>query len=469
MHRVIAAILIMALFLAVTAPPVAQAAPEIKVVVDGRPVSFDVPPALVQGRTLVPVRFVARELGAQVGWDGVTRTVTVHKGAEEITVQVGSNMARVNGVAYRLDVPPRLVSGRVLVPVRFFSELLGAAVAWDAATNTVFIVTGRSVTPASMWITGYLYGPNSLRSVQENLDILTGIFPFAYIAQADGSISTDPVMHSPVVGWQEAERLAREKGIPLYASISQHSRDILQQLLFKSEAREKFIAEAFKLAVDKGYQGLNLDFEQVPASVAAREAYVNLVKDLAARLHGAGLELSLALPAKVSDGVAWQLGYDYAGLGRHADYVVIMAYDQHHAGGEPGPVASLPWVQQVVQYAKSQIPPEKILLGVGVYGYDWSASGNTKAVDLLTARALAASSGAEVVWDDTAYVPHFTYWDAAGVKHEVWYEDPRSFAGKLEVARANNLSGIAIWRLGMVAPEMWQVIRSTLVPRSKAN
>ncbi|TDA70708.1 MAG: hypothetical protein D9V47_00455 [Clostridia bacterium] len=469
MHRLMVAILVVALLGAVTWAPVAQAAPEIKVVVDGRPVSFDVPPALVQGRTLVPVRFVAQELGAQVDWEAATRTVTVHKGTDEIAVQVGQNTARVNGVAYQLDVSARMVRGRVLVPVRFFSELLGAAVAWDVATNTVFIITGRSVTPADMWITGYLYGANSLRSVQENLDMLTGIFPFAYIAQADGSIGVDPVMQNPTVGWQEAENLARQKGIPMYASISQHSRDILQQLLFTGEARDRFVAEAFKLVVDQGYQGLNLDFEQVPASVAAREAYDGLVQELAARLHGAGLELSLAVPAKVSDDVAWQLGYDYAGLGRYADYVVIMAYDEHHAGGEPGPVASLPWVQQVAQYAASQIPPEKILLGVGVYGYDWGASGNAKAVDLLTAQTLAMNSGAQVTWDATAYVPHFTYWDAAGVKHEVWYEDPRSLAGKLEVGRANKLSGIAIWRLGMVAPEMWQVIRGSLAPLGRTN
>lgn len=460
MRRIAVVVLLLSLIFSSFSLPV-LAGPEVKVIVDGHRVSFDVPPEVVQGRTMVPLRFVAEELGGQVEWDKATQTVTVYKGLQEITLTVGAKEARVNGVVYSLDAPARLTRGRTLVPVRFFAETLRARVDWDGATATVTLTTGAGPDYRG-WVTGYYYGANSLRSLQENLDRLTGVFPFAYNLQPDGSLAVDPVMQNPVVAWPEGEALARQNGIPLYVAVAQHDRQVLQEILLNPARRTQVIENLYRLIVDNNYQGLNLDLEQVPATQEAREGYVDLVTRLADRLHAAGLTLSLAVPAKTEDGVSWQLGYDYAGLGQAADYLVIMAYDEHHAAGDPGPVASLPWVEQVVQYAVSQVPRAKILLGIGVYGYDWPAGGAARAVDLVTARDLAARAGVNPAWDAKGYVPYFTYSDAAGSRHQVWYEDARSLSGKLEVVRKYQLGGTAIWRLGMVAPEVWQLIDQSI-------
>jgi len=112
---------------------------EVKVVIDGKPVVFDVKPVINDGRTLVPLRAIFEALGATVDWEPHTRTVISQKGSTEISLQVGSTQLYVNGVAKTLDVPAKIIDGRTLVPVRAISEAFGCGVDWVAATKTVVI------------------------------------------------------------------------------------------------------------------------------------------------------------------------------------------------------------------------------------------------------------------------------------------------------------------------------------------
>lgn len=111
-------------------------------IVDGKTVQSDVPPVITDGRTLVPVRALFESLGATVGWDDATQTATATKGGTVISMQIGSQTAYVNGAATSLDVPAQTVDGRTMVPARFVAESLGAQVEWDAANDQVKITTG---------------------------------------------------------------------------------------------------------------------------------------------------------------------------------------------------------------------------------------------------------------------------------------------------------------------------------------
>ncbi|GBF32636.1 chitinase [Desulfocucumis palustris] len=115
-----------------------------KVVLDGNAINFDVPPTIEEGRTLVPLRAIFEALGANVGWDGATQTVTATKGQVAITLVIGGKAYK-NNTEVILDVPAKVVNGRTLVPLRFVSEALGAGVDWDGNTETVAIT---SATPA---------------------------------------------------------------------------------------------------------------------------------------------------------------------------------------------------------------------------------------------------------------------------------------------------------------------------------
>lgn len=119
----------------------------IQVELNGRPLSFRVPPTLVGGRTMVPMREIFESLGAQVNWDAPTSTVTAHKGATHVRLGIGDPRATVNGRTVLLDTPAMILNGSTMVPLRFISEALGADVRWFGATQTVSITTGAAVPP----------------------------------------------------------------------------------------------------------------------------------------------------------------------------------------------------------------------------------------------------------------------------------------------------------------------------------
>jgi len=119
----------------------AAATPEIKLVINGSPVATDVAPVLQSGRTLVPIRVIMENLGAQVDWSDRTETVTINGAGKTIVLKIGSRAATVNGAEIALDTSAQIISKRTFVPLRFVSEAMGANVAWDEASFTVSIRT----------------------------------------------------------------------------------------------------------------------------------------------------------------------------------------------------------------------------------------------------------------------------------------------------------------------------------------
>lgn len=118
-----------------------SASSPIKVQVDHHTLSFDQPPIEKNGRVLVPLRAIFETLGATVGWDAKTQTVTATKTDQVIILKIGSRIAKINGSGKYLDQAAIEINGRTLVPVRFISESLGEIVKWDAITQTVIITT----------------------------------------------------------------------------------------------------------------------------------------------------------------------------------------------------------------------------------------------------------------------------------------------------------------------------------------
>lgn len=114
-----------------------------RVILDGRELSFDVPPAVENGRTLVPLRSIFEALGASVQWDATTQTVTATKGDVAIHLVIGGQAKR-NGVPVALDVPAKVIDGRTMVPLRFVSEAMGADVVWNGDTQTITI-SGKAI------------------------------------------------------------------------------------------------------------------------------------------------------------------------------------------------------------------------------------------------------------------------------------------------------------------------------------
>ncbi|WP_241745279.1 copper amine oxidase N-terminal domain-containing protein [Lysinibacillus sphaericus] len=133
-------------------PATAQAAKAITITVDGVQLKTDQPPAMIQGRVMLPLRAIFEALGANVNWDSRSQTVTGYKGDTTVVLKMKSKVATIDGQSVTLDVPAQILRGRTMVPVRFVSEALGQEVDWNSKNQTVTIISDTpsyiSISPA---------------------------------------------------------------------------------------------------------------------------------------------------------------------------------------------------------------------------------------------------------------------------------------------------------------------------------
>jgi len=235
-------------------------------------------------------------------------------------------------------------------------------------------------------------------------------------------------------------------------------------LIFNNpQAQEALIDEILALIAEKGYQGLDVDFEFIYPE--ERFDYISFLQNLRVRLNAVGLPLLSALAPKTSDtqqGVLYE-GHDYGGIGASVNGVLLMTYEWGYTFGPPLAVAPLPNVRRVVEYALTRVSRDKLFLGVPTYGYDWTLPferGNPGAPSLSPVEAvnLARRFGAEIQYDTNAQSPWFRYTDEEGRLHEVWFEDARSIQAKLGLANELGLRGIGYWNSMREFPQNWVVL-----------
>lgn len=243
------------------------------------------------------------------------------------------------------------------------------------------------------------------------------------------------------------------------------SHNVLEQLMTNPATQTAFISNLRNQALRLGYSGVSIDFEHLRP--AYRDEFSDLIDAIAASLRDYGLSSSISVGAKTWDNPThgWSGGYDYGRLGAAVDRLILMTYDEHGFSSGPGPIASSPWVEQVIQYAISQVPANKLMLGIAGYGFDWnSAGGHPTYLSYEQAEHLRGVVGAQLRWDSVSNTPYFTYVDAVGNQHEVWYEDASSTSWKLDAIDRYDLRGLALWRLGLEDPALWDVIAEKFHP-----
>jgi spore germination protein len=226
-------------------------------------------------------------------------------------------------------------------------------------------------------------------------------------------------------------------------------------VLLSDPGRSTALREALvRAALDNGWDGLDVDFESLPPTGGPQ--LTDFLTALRDDLHAHDLELTVAVPARATDGDAWALAYSYQLIGRIADQVRVMTYDHSWSGSAAGPVAPLSWVRDVVAYAVARVPRDKLMLGLATYGYDWVGDSGTS-LPASDAVALAEQVGAERHWDGGAAASTFSY-EQDGQRHTVWYEDARALTAKQQIAIDEGLRGVAIWALGGEDPKVWTAV-----------
>ena len=297
--------------------------------------------------------------------------------------------------------------------------------------------------------TGYAYPFIENKILRYAVPYLSALIPFTYgftptgeliqlddtaLISAAKSVGTAALMHLSTLtenGSFSAERAAA---------------------LFRSPAAMDTLARGVLAEIEeKGYAGLDIDFEFIPPETALD--YADFIAQLRALLSPRGYKVIAALAPKTSreqNGVLYE-GHDYAAVGAAADYVLIMTYEWGYTYGPPMAVAPIPAVRRVLDYAVREIPREKIYMGLPNYGYDWilpykqgysraTSIGNDEAVDI------ARRFGAEIKFDETAKTPYFSYYNE-GEQHEVWFEDARSMQAKFALIREYGFAGGGYWNV----------------------
>lgn len=307
-------------------------------------------------------------------------------------------------------------------------------------------------------------GPGT-STVVANEHSVNEVSPWVYGLAEDGRV-IDQYPPELAEGVDEQLDRLRDADVPLVPSLAnitdgKWSYRQVAKVLHDPRLRDRHVREIVDLVQREDYAGIDIDYENLRAG--DRAVFSRFVTDLGNALHAEEKTLSVAVFAKDSDAGYDErnVAQDYAAIGRVADQVRLMGYDFHWATSPPGPVAPVDWVRKVVDYAKSQIPPNRIVLGVPLYGYDWT-DGGAKSVTWLEAFQLAERHRAQPQYDAASQSPWFRYTDERGRRHEVWFENAASSKAKFEVARGAGIRGVYLWMYGYEDTGTWHRLAESL-------
>lgn len=362
--------------------------------------------------------------------------------------------------------------GRWLLPCFFLAGSLLTAAAAPVAVTASQPAPSRSygllepvtATPAALptpaattaplrWV--YMLGtsiPQSLRDHADQIDILS---PAWFHSNANGMIYGND---SPVV-----TQFAKAHGIKVVPIVAngEFQQSVAHSLTSDGSHQTQLLDSLQWLVNNFGYDGVNIDFENLASS--DRALFSGMMTNVYARLHPIGKLVTIALPPRTSETFGgWSGGFDYAGIAPNVDLALLMAYDQHYSGGPAGPIADVAWVNDVVTYAKSVIPHQKILLGMPFYGYNWNLyGGGARAMTYNDIVSTVFANGGQIQLDAAAQSPFFSY-----EGHRIWFENSTSLHAKMNLIGVHGLAGWGGWRLGQEDPNFWAV---TLGPTRTAS
>jgi spore germination protein len=293
--------------------------------------------------------------------------------------------------------------------------------------------------------------------------------PSLYAIDAQGDV-TDQYSASAAEATAASLAALRKAGVRLVPTIANvidggFTYQPLASILHDPGRSAHNITAILELVQRQNFAGIDVDYENLHGS--DRQVFTDFVTQLATVLHEHGRTLSVTLFAKASDAGYDQrnVAQDYAAIGKVADEVRLMGYDYHWATSDPGPIAPVNWIQDVLRYAVGVIPPAKIILGIPMYGYDW-VDGTGSPVAWLQAFRLATQYHATIRFDSASQTPYFSYTDAKGRYHQVWFENAASAAAKLDVARNSAIGGVYLWLYGYEDTNVWHALHETFPVQS---
>ncbi|MCD8083293.1 MAG: glycosyl hydrolase family 18 protein [Clostridiales bacterium] len=251
---------------------------------------------------------------------------------------------------------------------------------------------------------------------------------------------------------------AHEMGLQVWAVLDNFNQGSMVQseILFAStEARKRLIAGLMEDVETYGIDGLNLDIESIRPEAGPH--YVQFIRELAAdcRKNGIFLSVDTYVPT------AYTMFYNRAEQGRVADYVVIMGYDEHYAGGEAGSVASLGYERQGIENTLTEVAHDRIISAIPFYTRVWKEDGTEQssvALGIRAAKEWVEKNEVELVWQEESG-QYYGEKTLDGTFCRIWMEEERSLGLKMDLIREYDLAGVACWKLGFEPADIWEVVK----------
>ncbi|KRF13488.1 LysM peptidoglycan-binding domain-containing protein [Paenibacillus sp. Soil787] len=388
------------------------------------------------------------------------------------------SIARANSITDTTQIRPGQV---LIVPILFHTVRQGESL-WAIAhrygvtvqaiaqangiTNPALISLGQNLKiPEKMRqiidVNAYtnVFGKVAAGQVRKDGMHLTYLCPFGYRMKDDGTL--EPVDDQQLIAAAYEKHVIPVMSITNF-SATEAGTKLAHTILSSLELQNKLVTNILTIMENKGYRGLNVDFENV--SPSDRESYNQFLRLAVRRLHEKGFFVSSALAPKTSSeqkGLLYE-AHDYAAHGDIVDFVVLMTYEWGYRFGPPQSISPINEIRRVLDYAVTVIPRNKIFMGFQLYARDWLLphvkGQQAETFDMQEAVRRAIQHGAEIKYDQLSQTPYYRYVDEKQHTHEVWFEDARSAQAKFDLVKEYNLRGVSYWVLGYPFPQNWVLL-----------
>ena len=470
-------------------------AEEIHIFIDNTPiVDLKMPPVIIDGRTLVPLREVFEKMGAEVIWNDQEKSATIKKDKNQVVFNINSNEAIKNSLdIIKLDVAAKIINNYTMVPLRAISDSIGYSVEWDNKTRTIYIksplisedssinnettlVTTDVITESTtqnvtteQTIASYVNqkkdgikivwdqvskSNNDKKEKRTHINGLDVISPTWFaIKNSNGDIEDK--------GSVDYVKWAKEQGYEVWALVSNSfDKIITHDTLSNPEKRTKIINKLVEYAKKYDLDGINIDFESIAKEDG--DYYLQFIKEATPVFKQNNLVVSVDMYVPTP----WSKHYHMEEVAKIVDYVIIMAYDEHYStSSESGSVASLPWVEKYMIEATKLVPKDKLIMGIPFYTRVWTETKNPDNTVSVVSKSLKMDEAKKLLEDNKAV----TFYDKAtkqnygeyfseGTTKKIWLEDETSIKARMELSRKLDVKGIAGWKRGHENNKTWDII-----------
>ena len=335
----------------------------------------------------------------------------------------------------------KLEAGEQVAPVSTFEAPVYTSISMDGKVRLGFHQVTRQE------------GNNTLEDYASNARGMNVIVPTWFnVVSGDGTYtslaSRDYVDKAHDMGlkvWAMVENVSTEESVKNLNT---------KTLMSSTSTRKKLIEKLMNEADTYGFDGFNLDFESLKAEAGPH--YVQFIREMSVACRNKGLVLSVDNYVPSS----YTAFYNRREQGIVADYVIVMGYDEHYAGGEAGSVSSIPYVREGIENTLKEVPKEKVINAVPFYTRVWTVNeGKTssKAYGISDARQWVEENQVELSWDKLLGQYYGETVSGSGQQY-IWMEEEDSMKLKIDLIKEFDLAGVACWKLGFEPADIWDIV-----------